>query len=233
MVSCGYNALVAQCVQAQQGTLQQHKLCWLKKWHDALEKLLPDVHLHTCLTEGQPIQEDTLLSALKLNYLQVLRRMGNPFDVHCEHRKIAFTWHLLSCQYQWFKVPRLVSLPLPPHVRMTWLRMLAGNAHVPARHYTFVRMEPDYTRRVCGKCLVHEVADESHILLRCQATATIRQRYQSKFRWHTTLQSFIHNNRSAWDQLPEYVHHALSYYQNSLDVDDMPLQLRQMLLQRG
>jgi hypothetical protein len=230
LVACDDNELVARCVQAQQGMLQRRKLCWLKKWHDAMEKLLPDVDLHACLASGEPIQEDALLSALKLHYLQVLRRMGNPFDVHCEHRKIAFTWHLLSCQYQWLKVPRLVSMPLPPPVRMTWLCMLAGNAHVPARHYTFVRLEPDYSRRVCSKCLGGEVADESHVLLRCHATASARQRYHSKFRWHTSLQSFIHNNRSAWGELPVYVHHALLQYQNSLDVDDMPLQLRRMLL---
>jgi hypothetical protein len=231
---CDENALVAQCMRAQQQLLHSRHICWLKRWHDALEKLMPEANLHSCLVNAERIDEEDLLSALKSHYLHVLRRMGNPFDPACPHRKIAFTWHLLSCQYPWLRAPRVVTLHLPHHIRLTWLRMLAGNAHVPARHYTHVRMEPDYCNRICTKCLLEEVADESHILFRCSATASVRTSYRSQFLWTGSLQTFIHNNRSGWSELPVFVHHALSLYQSALDVDDMTLlQRRALLRQRG
>ena len=135
---------MAKCMALQASMMQQRKPCWLKRWHDAFQKLIPAADVHTCLANQQPVDEEAVHAALHATYLQVMRTMGYPFDLHeCRHRKIAFAWHMPSCQYSWqTAVPRVVSIGhLPPNIRSTWLRILAGNAHIPARLYTFVCME--------------------------------------------------------------------------------------------
>jgi Reverse transcriptase (RNA-dependent DNA polymerase)/Endonuclease/Exonuclease/phosphatase family len=236
LVVCGEdNALVSQCVSTQIHLFQHRKPCWLKRWHDAFLKLIPEAEVHTCLANQQPIDEQSVHAALHASYLQVMRTMGNPFALaECNHRKIAFAWHMLCCQHSWQHVPRVVSISLPPHVRSTWLRMLAGNAHIPARHYSFVCMEPEYRHRVCAKCLLAEVADESHILLRCTATAFERDCFRSCMLWPRSLPNFIYNNRYAWDKLPYYVYNAMIAYHIApqVGVDDMPLGQRSLLLRQ-
>jgi len=233
LASCDTNQLVAACMQLQLHLFQQRKPCWLRKWHDALRRLLPGSAAHEQLAQLLCVQEGDVMGALLAKYLTVLRAMGNPFDSQaCRHRKIAFSWHVLGCvaTFSWQRVPRIVAAPLPDIVRTSWLRMLAGNAFIPARHYTHTVVH--YSQRLCSKCTMAEVADESHVLLRCPATSHVRQRVRSQLLWPQQLVAFLHNNRSAWSTVAHFVYYAMVAYQlaPTADLDDMPLHQRRLLL---
>ena len=154
------------------------------------------------------------LTAMLAWYRVVLTRMGNPWNMHeCEHRKIAFPWNMLSCQHTWLKVPRIVSVELPPRVRTVWLRLWAGNSYVPARHYEYIRAADAYRDRICPKCALGQVGDEAHVLLHCTATDIVWQRYHGVLSyWSAHVQSFVYNNRSKWEQLAEFADAALRTY---------------------
>ena len=141
--------------------------------------------------------------------------MGNPWTLdEVSHRKIAFTWHMLSCGHSWGVVPRVVTVPhLSAHFRITWLRFLAANAiMVPARHYKVIHSHPEYKDRLCTRCALRNVADEHHIFLVCPSTAGVRARFSPLLRMQRNLQSLVYNNRSAWKHLAEFVAVALASY---------------------
>jgi hypothetical protein len=193
--------------------LRTRKRCWLQRWCAVFRRLLPASTVHEDLAAREPIDVASVLLDMCDWYRQVLTRFGNPWSLdEVEHRKIAFTWHMVSCQHSWGKVPRVVSVSLSDPLRTCWLRFLAANSMVPARHYKVIRAHPEYRDRVCSKCSLHEVADERHILLYCPATADVRTRFRSVLRIAGSLQNLIHNNKRAWDALAEFVHECWRSY---------------------
>ena len=210
---CADNSLVDQCIRLQVHMLQRNQRCWLQRWSAVFRRLLPDEDVHTCLAAGEPVDEHSVLRGLCGWYRQVITRMGNPWDLNeVEHRKIAFAWHMVSHSHSWGEVPQVVSVQLPVALRTVWLRFLAANSVVPARHYSVIRACPEFRHRLCTKCTLHRVADEHHILLVCPTTAATRARFGSVLRMHDSLQGLIYNNRSAWHVLARFVLEAWRAY---------------------
>lgn len=168
------------------------------------------------------MDESDAVLALLAWYRRLLVGMGNPWALdECNHRKIAFAWHMLSTHHNWQRVPRVVSVQLPPAVRISWLRLLAANSLIPARHYTFIRTAPAYHERLCRKCALRQVADERHILLVCSATDAVRARFRPAIgTWGTSLQSFIYNNSRSWVQIALFADAALKLWAASRDVNN-------------
>ena len=161
----------------------------------------------------------------------------------CPHRKIAYAYAMLSHWYvdgtsAWGRVPRPIAMShaLPAHVRASWLHLFAGNAQVPARNFNCIKAAA-YPDRLCAKCVVGCVADESHVFLRCSATALIRDRFRSRLQWSNFFPVFVASNIHPGGELhiATFLHEALRRYQCApvADLDCMTLRHRRLLLFQG
>ena len=237
------NALLNECVTQQLAMLQANRSCWLKRWCDALRRLLPDVGVHGRLAQRLPVDEGEVLAGLVQWYGRVLRAAGAHFILGpCPHRKIAYAYAMLFHWYvagtgAWGRVPRPIAMShtLPVHVRASWLQLFAGNAQVPARNFTCIKAAA-YQDRLCAKCSVGCVADESHVFLRCPATALIRDRFRSRLQWSNFFPTFVASNVHPGQlHIATFLHEALRCYHCApvADLDDMTLRHRRLLLAQG
>ena len=195
--------------------LRHRKSCRLGRWYTALHKLAPAAAAHTCIAQRCPVDEPRVMQALMQAYHLLLGSKGAPFALTpCPTRKIAYAYAMFNTclttnRHNKRAVPRLVSFAdsIPAPLRTTWLRTLAGNAQVPARDYTCVRMAP-YAERFCIKCCEGQVADEVHVFLKCCATANVRARFAGSLVWCDGFPTFINTNvarpvcASCIDSLP-------------------------------
>ena len=153
-------------------------------------------------------------------------------------RKIAFTYAMLSHHYMpgpsgWGRVPCEVSCTynMNPHVQRDWLRVLAGvHPHIPAREFGCVK-RAEYKDKLCNKCLLGEVADESHVFLKCTATAAVRHKYCHAFQWCAFPTFCMLAAQASPYQLTSFIHDALQAFSAAHipNVDDMPLRQRAIL----
>jgi hypothetical protein len=128
-----------------------------------------------------------------------------------------------------------MSHAMPTHVRASWLQLFAGNAQVPARNFACIKAAA-YPDRLCAKCTMGLVADESHVFLRCPTTALIRDRFRSLLQWSSFFPTFVASNISpARHHIATFLHEALQRYHRApvADVDDMTLRHRRLLLAQG
>ena len=238
-----HNVLLSECVTQQLALLRANRSCWLKRWHDALRRLLPDVEVHGRLAQRLPVVESEVLDGLVHWYGKVLRAKGAHFILGpCPHRKIAYTYAMLFHCYlpgagAWGRVPRPIAMShgMPVHVREAWLHLFAGNAQVPARNFTCIKAAA-YHHRLCAKCTMGVVADESHVFLRCPATAFTRDRFRLRLQWSNFFPTFVASNTTPHHHhVATFVHEALQRYHRApvAATDDMTLWHRQLLLAQG
>jgi hypothetical protein len=227
------NALVAACVLQQVQLSQSNKRSWLWRWRTALHKLLPGLGIPAKLHDMQPISERDVVRAMVASYVSLLDSKGDPFSLTnlCTGRRIALVWHMLKANYVWGQPPQLLRLPADASARLTWLRVLAGNARVPVHDHDMLHgRKVPFAQRLCKKCAQETVGDELHVLLHCPATHAIRQDFSDCLQWRDSLPDFLSANMC--DKLPGFVHTAMVAYTHAVDVnpDEMPLvQLMQQL----
>jgi hypothetical protein len=230
------NALVAACVSQQVQMSQSNKRSWLWRWRTALHKLLPGLDIPTKLHNMQPIAEPDVVRAMVASYASLLNGMGDPFSLvpMRNGRRIALVWHMLRSHYVWGQAPPLLRLPSTSSTCFVWLRMLAGNAQVPVHDHALLHgRKVPFAQRWCRKCAQEAVGDELHVLLHCPATAAIRQDFADCLQWRDSLPEFLMAN--LCEQLPDFVHTAITAYSHAVDVhpDEIPLwQLMQQLRTR-
>ena len=170
----GSNSLIKHALLMQMRMLRSKQPCWLKSWHDAFQRIVQDdlVTLHLRCVQG--VHEEHLVHCLQRQYSQLLLGMGDPTHPECPHRRIAFTHHIIQgLQFQFVQQPQSVKWHMPQHVRVSWLSFLAANA--PLQVHSYRLAGAPYTHRMCRKCTRGNVGDETHVLLKCPSTSSVRR----------------------------------------------------------
>jgi hypothetical protein len=230
------NALLKACVTQQVQLSQSNKRSWLWRWRTALHKLLPVLDVPAKLHAMQPIAERDVVRTMVASYISLLDAKGDPFSIAPlrDGRRIALVWRMLRGHYVWGQTPHLLRLPAEAAARFTWVRVLAGNARIPVHDYALLHgRKVPFAQRWCCKCAQETVGDELHVLLHCPATAAIRHEFADCLQWRDSLPEFLMAN--VCDELPSFVHTAMTAYAHAADVDpdDLPIhQLRQQLQHR-
>jgi hypothetical protein len=190
------------CVDAQLDLMRRRKPCWLKSWVRAFDKLLPDSHIADTLVLGLALDEQSILDSLEHQYTSVLQRCGDHRVVACPNRRTSFVFGVVNSNLG--RVPDFDCWRLPMALRRPWWQFASAQAPLPV-HALRQRRVP-YGARLCTKCGSGVVGDETHAILHCPATQSIRSAYSPalSFRAGMTLDTFLDVNRKVVD-LPYFV----------------------------
>jgi hypothetical protein len=199
------------CVDAQLDLLRRRKPCWLKSWVRAFDKLVPGCHVADTLVLGLALDEQHILDSLQHEYNLVLQRCGNHRDVACPNRRTAFVFSVVNSSLG--QVPDFHCWRLPKALRRPW--WLFSSAQAPLPVHTLRQRRVPYDARLCTKCGSGVVGDETHAVLHCPATQSVRSRqaYSAalSFRDDMNLATFLDVNRQVVD-LPFFVVDILSVF---------------------
>ena len=205
LVAAQRNTLLQACLQEQHALCRRRSHCWLKKWYDAFQRLLPGAQLHTCLLNAAaaaadsrllaaapPIDiaglEDTLFGV----YTARMAGWGDPMHDACTHRRMALSAMLLQ-QGEWGRRPQQLKWVIECRARQTWIDFLCANVKLPVHDYMLCRAG-NFDTRMCRKCRVQEPGDEAHVLLRCPATHCVRTTFAPRLIWVTNLKFLVELN---------------------------------------
>jgi hypothetical protein len=208
------NPLVYACLQVQNDLLARQRTCWLKRWHDRLRCTLPHDdfrHIAHALGTLQPIQHKAVMKSLSQWYDCRLHQCGDPSIARCPHRRTAMV-------YRNFHVGQLGKKPawhrwewdeLPERVWRSWISFVSANSCIPVHE----QQNMDFSERLCTKCSLGEVGDEYHVVFRCTATLSSRQKFRDALVWTPRHDLFLFwKNNMCKPELPLFVHDVLTKY---------------------
>jgi hypothetical protein len=209
------SVLMSSCL-TQLRMFRDGKQCWMKAWCTALRRLVPEYALLPILVRCfQQVDEQRVGDALVAGYHNVLREMGDPFQLQCAHRRIAMSYCLVGRHItgsQWGRVPQCMRWSLPHKVRQVWHAFLCAALDVPVHEYNLAHLH--WSRRCCRKCAAHCVADEQHVLLSCTSTQHVRAQFNTRLLWPVgSLAQFVQVNTSR--DLPFFVYAAWGAYKTA------------------
>jgi hypothetical protein len=209
------SVLMSSCL-TQLRMFRDGKQCWMKAWCTALQRLLPQYALlPTIVRCFQQVDEQRVQDALIAGYHNVLRGMGNPFELQCAHRRIAMSYYLVgqhTVASQWGRVPVYMRWPLPHVVNQVWRAFMCAALDVPVHEYNLAHLH--WSRRCCRKCIAQCVADEQHVLLHCASTQHVRAQFNARLLWPVgTLAQFVQVNNVR--DLPFFVYAAWRAYKTA------------------
>jgi hypothetical protein len=204
------HSLLNLAVQQQVLMLQHNRKCMLGRWTCVLNKVLPTHPFHYALSSMQPIDEHSLLAALQCTYHDILASAGDPSVHPCPQSRIAHTYNNIHPLLRWQKRPQCMHLFAPRRIKQTWIAFWAGACTlVPVNDYNHLYHRPHpnaqpvkvpYHHVTCTKCTLGEVADESHVVLRCPSTLACRHSFAAQYTLPSSLRAFLcthHSNQHA------------------------------------
>ena len=192
------NKLVQCCLAHQLYLLQSNKRCWLRKWRDAFDRVLPSqqgVHFlkdpHGWLSDFQAVDAPALERILLDAYDVVLQAAGDPLCADCPNRRLALTNVVLPYGH-WGKIPEQLRWDLPAGATVIWRKFVCANSDIPVHEYSLSSSQFD--ARHCRKCGMNEVGDEHHVLFCCPCTAQSRRQFQHLLMWPSSFDQFFKFN---------------------------------------
>ena len=209
------NPLINACLQVQNELLSRQRMCWLTRWSDRLRHTLPYLqfqHISHALGTLQPIQHKSIMKSLRQWFDCRLHLCGDPTSHDCPHRRIAMV-------YRNFHTGQLGKKPLwnrwswqdvSDRVWRSWISFVSANANIPVHDSDL--SEIPFSQRLCTKCGLGEVGDESHVLFRCSATLLSRQRFRELCAWTPTHDLLAFWKRNNTLDLAMLVHDVLVQY---------------------
>jgi hypothetical protein len=215
-VSDGVNNLVCECLLLQCELMEKGKRCWLRKWCTAFHNLSPALAVHgQCLPQLQLLDEQVVTNSMLASYTAHMNSLGNPFSIQpCIHRRIAWVWQCVMRGPCWGKMPSCLRMTLPPHLRLAWWLFISANTDIPVHDHQLLRTS-QFSERICRKCHAHSVADETHVLLYCTATATPRMVFGHCIEWQRDMPSLLASNNGVFSKLPAFVRAAFLQYRKA------------------
>ena len=199
------------CIDAQIDLACRKKSCWLKSWMSAFEKLIPGSGVAAQLSNGGPLDENTILQMLEQQYYGVLQCCGNHQDVACPNRRTAFVFNVINRRLGHKPKFSVRHSKLPVAAKRQWWQFCSAQAALPV--HTLRHSNVQYENRMCNKCSSGAVGDEHHALLVCPATQSVRSRYAHvlSFRANMNLADFVDINQRV-AQLPCFVAEVLQFF---------------------
>ena len=208
---------VGEALKMQRRLLRNRKKCWIAQWLDTLYAVVPDdAESWLQINSFQRIDEELLLSYVRVAYVKCVTNLGDPRAAECLHRRIALTSHMVyRLGFRFGEVPKLMRWVMPPHVRQAWYNFLAANSTLPV--HDFALAGTPYPQRLCNKCMQGVVGDEFHVLFECDTTVEIRNEYKYELLWcKRTLGDFLQVNTTR--TLPFFVYSCMLAYTNATTV---------------
>jgi hypothetical protein len=175
---------------------------WLLQWCSRLQAVTQanvSAHIMHAVHNTNAIDAKWVQQQLVQSYYQTLDECGDPFAPQCAHRRTALVFRAfhgggnLGHKPMWH---HLDWAALPTTTWVTWNRFVSTFTDLPVHTYAHARAV--FADRQCTKCDSGHTGDEANVVLKCQATASIRARYQINLWWPPThghgLPAFIGRN---------------------------------------